>query len=260
MRNFINLIENVNVDEAVLPTSVKTKPSDLSMPSMNTIEPHRARDLASRASQEMILPPEVHGQMMDLPADDEITNAQAYANAGYGTDAPSTEMHIPVTPETLPSIISNEVANSMGEEMHFDWMMIKQLPGYLQAGIRSLGRQVFRQWTNTPIEDIQILSTITADQTSVKYMAAWITKFGHKIDESTLTFHQMGGIEAHCTIWTYEGMDFLIQKDFSGYYIYAFPAANRQMTDTTDADAPQLGGRPTRMDALPRPARRLPRY
>jgi hypothetical protein len=250
MRNFMNLIESVNVaEDRALPTKTKTAtPSKLDKTSslMQPVDTHRARDLTNRASQEMVLPPEVAGHMANLPQDDIISDAEARSNAGYGVATDYEDIHIPRTPETLPSIISNEVARTTGEEMHFDWVQVKHLPGYLSAGIRSLGRQVFSQLTTTKIEDIQVLATILSDAQSVKYMAAWITKFGHKIDEMTMTFHQMGGVEAHCQVWTLDGFDFLIQKDFSGYYIYAFPATDRQITDTFSGD-----------DALPAPMKRL---
>ena len=76
---------------------------------------------------------------------DSISDEQAAKNAG----ADSVEGYVDkpkLTPEHLPAVISQEMRAS-GQNLNVKWHQVKHLPGYLQSGIRAIGRKVFSPFT-----------------------------------------------------------------------------------------------------------------
>lgn len=159
--------------------------------------------------------------MRDLGLDDEIDDDEAARRAGASTDGAVPE---PRTPENLPAVISTAVARSEDVPFEPQWHMVRHLPGYMQRAIRAMGRQIFGPFTETPLEDIQVLSTLSNDDTEVKMMAAWIRKNGVRDDQAEMDFAAtMPGYAAQTQIWSTQGYQFMIVKDFAGYYIYGWP-------------------------------------
>jgi hypothetical protein len=207
---------------------------------------------------------------------DDISDEQARINAGHdeadyvqalgpvaaaelGADTPAlltTDGYEPVTPNTLPAVISRQLTASGDPDIedNFDpeWHQIRHLPGYLQTAIRQIGRRVFAQFTTTPIEDIQMVCEILNPASDVQKMATWVVRNGHKEDEQRMDFSDIiPGFTADCTLWRAGGVEYLIMRDIGGHYIYAWPEDHRQMTDRNaapGAEAPQIGA----------PMRRLP--
>jgi hypothetical protein len=135
---------------------------------------------------------------------------------GYEPEIPNTE--------NLPAIISREVAQT-GGRINPEWHEVKQLPGYFQSAIRALGRSVFRQFTDTPIEDIQVLTTLgnINSEHEVTGMMDWIRRNGARDDAAAIDFSQiMPGYNADVSFWRTKDYSFLLVHDFAGYYIYGF--------------------------------------
>jgi len=170
-------------------------------------------EMTARASELM-------GRMPDL-GDDEISDDEARRNAGgdVGYEEP-----VPPTTENLPAVIGRDVART-GGRVNPEWHQIKSFPGYVKNAIRALGRSVFRQFTDVPIEDIQLLTTLGGinSETEVLGMMDWIRRHGVKDDAATLDFEQiMPGYQAEASLWRTDDYGFLLVRDFGGYYIYGF--------------------------------------
>jgi len=150
-------------------------------------------------------------------------------NSGMRDDVVNGDLgqeNIPVTPETLPTVISTAVANT--GEVSPEWHMVRNLPGYMKSAIRAMGRAVFSPFTNTPIEDIQVVSTLSNPKPEVRAMMNWIRENGHRDDEAELHFHEiMPGYGAKTQIWTVENCTFMLVQDHAGHYVYGWPANSR---------------------------------
>ena len=99
------------------------------------------------------------GDVEDEVSTDDLISSGEYADyfSDYNSDAP-TDTPTP-TPEPVPHQSVAKVASTVWnpdqpierEIQGFDpeWHAVKNLPGYIQQGIRVLGRQVFKQFTET---------------------------------------------------------------------------------------------------------------
>jgi hypothetical protein len=101
-----------------------------------------------------------------LGLEDEISDEEAAQEAGYNIDQdndgyvePRQDLeNLPATIENMPAKVNNEIATSVGVQP--EWHQVRHLPGYLKAAIRALGRQVFGSFTDTRIEDIQVVANL----------------------------------------------------------------------------------------------------
>lgn len=153
------------------------------------------------------------------PLNDRAANYLQGLHASSITD--DSELPIPVTPENLPAIISTAVGR-YGQDVK--WHMVKNLPVYMSSAIRSIGRQVFAPFTKTPIEKIQVLSSLTNSDHELSVIGDWIAKNGRKNDRMTMQFEKVfPGYDAQIDVWQAEGYTFVVVKDFMGKYIYAWP-------------------------------------
>jgi len=101
------------------------------------------------------------------------------------------------------------------------WMKVRQLPGYLLSQIRRLGRDVFAELGATvPLEEVQIISTLTHPTTDVQKMAYLISNYGQKMSEQTNIF---GNVSCDVQIWRFANYDWAVVADFGGSYIYGWP-------------------------------------
>lgn len=144
----------------------------------------------------------------------------------------STEV---VTPEDLPSVISNAMSKS-GEVVP-EWHMVKNLPGYMQQAIRKLGKMVFAQYTRTPIEKIQVLANLQGggpnSQREMNAIAGWAVENGTKVTTGEIDFSVMPGYKADVMVYNVEGSQLMIVSDDFGQYVYAWPESDSTIGDWT---------------------------
>lgn len=139
-------------------------------------------------------------------------------------DGEHVEGVTPRRPENLPTIISTAVARTDDNWIVPEWHQVRNLPGYRAEQIRALGRQIFRMFTETPLEDIQTCTTLSNDVQEVQAMMAWIKKNGIRNDKMEMDFNQvMPAYKADVQSWDVEGFSFLLVRDPSGHYIYGWP-------------------------------------
>lgn len=172
---------------------------------------------------------------MNLDDTDEISDEQAAINAGlrsrqdYATEpkTPSQELTT-VTSATIPAIVSKQMANMKDIDIDPEWHQVKHLPGYMQAGIRSIGRKVFAPFTSTPIEDIQVIASLGGQgpnfDKEVDAVASYLVKNGQRHTDAEIAFHdKIPDYNADVRVFMADGITFFVVKDFAGRYIYSWP-------------------------------------
>lgn len=190
----------------------------------------RANDTRRQATTARMNHPgagEAFMNMLHHGEDDDISDEEARRIAGH--DEPRTDRNLrigydrPITNEQLPMIVNKEIEEWSGNtKLYPQWHQVKHLPGYILNAIRSGARKVFQQFTDTPIEDIQLVATAANlnSEEEVKAVMAWVKKNGVQEDVASMEFG--GGIRADVTYWKTKDFSFLLVKDFMGYYVYSW--------------------------------------
>lgn len=167
---------------------------------------------------------------MNLPDYDDISDEEALGNAGLSSEQQQRVATPTPTPNNLPAVISNAVREKphAGQynlsDWEPEWTKVAHLPGYIRTGIRQMGRQIFRNFTDTPLEDIQVMSTLVQPEHDVKKMMKWIQLNGIRDEKLEMDFeNSIPGYKADVQLWRTKGYEFLLVKDFAGYYIYGWP-------------------------------------
>lgn len=218
------------------------------------ISPKQQRDIEAKLKQEIasgtktrekiskmksLSPDQLHkaathlADLMLSDLTDEVSDEDAAGMAGVEYGQPE----VPRTPENLPAVINKQLSTKRGVEV--EWSMVKHLPGYLQQPIRSLGRHVFKAFTSTPIEKIQVLAHLNDaggpnDEVELKAVASFLKRHGIKDTRATLNFEKiMPGYDAEVAVYHAEGYTFMVVEDFAGHYIYAWPSKTSKMEHKT---------------------------
>ena len=131
----------------------------------------------------------------------------------------------------LPAMINKTIAAHDPSAINPEWHQIKNLPGYMQRAIRAMGRGVFSQFTDTPIEEISLVANLGGQgpnsEREVSGVGAWLKANAEKVDQADLDFGDtIQGYGAQTAVYRVPGMKFLVVRDFAGGYIYAWPDAS----------------------------------
>lgn len=248
----------IDLTEATKPTKTKTAGPDISAftddllgPDMNAPAKVKRQDFKKISGKRKIasmvdtrakmkdieMPPEAaekFAAINDIDAEDEITDEEAARRAGFDPDAgyhepepvkPSTVM---VTVNSIPAVVSKAIGNSSHIEPEYH--MVKNLPGYLKNPIRALGRQVFSVFTDTPIEDIQVLANLSGkgpnSKEELNAVAGYLVSNGKDDPNAVMNFEKsIPGYKADMKIIRDNGVTHLLVQDFAGHYIYSWPSA-----------------------------------
>jgi hypothetical protein len=171
---------------------------------------------------------------------DSISDEEAFQNAnrdtprrlggaplGLGFDnhenLPSIAGDETVTNDNLPAIVNRDLEES-GYDVQPEWHQVKHLPAYMLNAIRAGARKVFAEFTDTPIEEIQMICTFMNPESDVRTVMSWVKVNGELADSATMTFG--GGIESEVHKYVTPGMTFLLTSDFMGKYVYAWASAD----------------------------------
>lgn len=125
------------------------------------------------------------------------------------------------------------------------WTSVARLPGYLQQGIRTIGRAVFRRFPDfqaVPLENIQVLAHYTGpggqavgpnNRAEIEALANWIVRNGVRDDTARLDFGQTfgRGYAPDVQVWNVPGASFMLVRErarqghvqIDGMCIYAVP-------------------------------------
>jgi hypothetical protein len=149
---------------------------------------------------------------------------------------PDVEMPTTVAADNVPAIISTSL-KKMGSEVgdqtaiNPEFHQVKNLPGYLSKPIRVMGRETFKPYTKTPIEDISVIADLMGQGPNtprdVQGVAKWLATNAQEVDRATMDYgSSMPGYEANTISYSTAGIRFMVVKDFAGYYIYAWPESD----------------------------------
>ena len=131
------------------------------------------------------------------------------------------------------SAYDRDNGHQVGEK---SWMQLRKLPSYMLTQLRGLGRQIFPQYTDTPLEDISLIGTLMHSQQTVENTIKWVTENGVQTDSSDIDFGEnIQGYTAQTSLWEVDCLSFLIVRDNHGMYIYGWPEPERLKLD----NAPQ---------------------
>lgn len=194
-----------------------------------------AAQTRARAAQ-VEMPPEAGEKLsflQHLDLQDEISDEEAARRAGATTDDGYVPEPEPTDIENMPAVINKEISASSPVEP--EWHQVKHLPGYLQQGIRAMGRQVFSTFTETPIEDIQVIANVGGrgpnEVREINAVAGWLKDNAQRDTDGEMDFERsMPDYKADFQIYKAQGFTFMLVQDFAGRYIYSWPSTNEQGT------------------------------
>lgn len=116
-----------------------------------------------------------------------------------------------------------------------DWMGVDQLPGYMQTGIRRMGRVVFSPLTKTRLEDMSILANLGGHgpnkQMELNAVAKYAQSNATQTRDLAMSFGEMiPGYEPDAKLYVTPHDTYLVVQDEMGQYIYSW-----ESKDTKDA-------------------------
>lgn len=207
---------------------------------------------------------DMRDMMSRINVPDELTANEPDIDTEPDTEVPGEPVRPkPVNPDNVPALISREIAAAIPDTVDPQFHQVKNLPGYMSRAIRAMGRETFKNYTNTPIEDISVIANLGGQgpnsEREINAVASWLKQNGTKLDASELGFGDMiPGYSAQTMLYSTAGMRFLVVKDFAGGYIYVWPegsSSNALGSDKGSAKAlaaPKSEPRSARASAAPR--------
>lgn len=201
-------------------------------------------DRTRRKTAGIEIPPEAGEKLSAIQGSgikDTISDTEAARRAGaeapdaaqtsdFGLD-PDTYVTALVLPADLPAVVNNDIA--VLSDIEPEWHQVKHLPGYLRSPIRALGRQIFGTFTDTPIENIQVLAELEGQGPNspreINAVARWLLKHGVKDNQAVMNFERsIPGYNAEIVVYRARGYTFLLVRDFAGKYIYTWPSSDER--------------------------------
>lgn len=188
---------------------------------------------------------------------DEIDDAEAARRAGLqGDERPELlpGNPVPLLPDRvqrqdLPAVL-NRTLRAAGEEMP-EWHTINNLPGYMARAIRAMGRQFFRMFTRTPLEDIMTIANVQGQgpntDSEMRAVAAWLRDNAEDMGRVEVDMGPaIPGYEPEVREYRANGVRFHVVRDFAGVYIYAYPDTDAVSHEPRDQE-PRLGNQVPRL-------------
>jgi hypothetical protein len=117
-----------------------------------------------------------------------------------------------------------------------------------------MGRQLFKMFTRTPIEKINVLADLCGqgpnEHQELNAVSARLRSHGRRLRQAEVSMRDlMPDYEAQISAFEADGYTFMLVKDFAGRYIYSWP--------TKDSIKGGQNDTPDEVTALPPPPRRL---
>lgn len=185
--------------------------------------------------------------------DDDIDDATAARIAGrQALDTDTVEPEPPQPTYELANIVRDiAAAGTVSPEFR----TVAQLPGYMANAIRKIGRTVFKTYTTTPIEDIDVLANVQGQgpnsQREMNAVAGWArnnaTLDQQTSEAATADFgNVIPGYTPKIQVYDAGGTAFMVVRDDMGDYIYSWPSSTNV---SHQAPAGRIAGRT--IDQLP---------
>lgn len=154
-----------------------------------------------------------------------------------------------VTPDAIPAIVNRSMAPA--GLVTPQWKMVANMPGYLAQSIRNIGAAVFNQYTNTPIDQIQVIANVNGqgpnDERELNALGKWVVDKGTPVTGSEIDFEgSIPGYKAQVKVFNAGDIQVMLVKDQMGSYAYAWPTSHAKGKPQAVAASPA---------ALPAPER-----
>jgi hypothetical protein len=187
--------------------------------------------------------------MLDDPSMDDTDDMEDETGEPHHHLLPGT-----ITPDHVPAVIHREIAMTDPHAVNPTWHKVANLPGNMSRAILTLGKALFKAFTNTPTEDIVMIGNVGGQGPNstreVRSVANWVVKNGKPVDTATIDFDRtIPGYTAEVKHYTIGGIRFKLVTDQFGDYIYAWPEADSVGT------APQIGSPTAEPEITPPPTR-----
>jgi hypothetical protein len=165
------------------------------------------------------------GRMRDIDADPEDT--------GYPDPDQQNLPQVDVNTRNLPSVAASNLRAAGVQEP--DFHKVANLPGNMSRAIRTLGKALFRSFTNTPTENIWMLGNLGGQgpnsTAEVNAVANWARENGEEVSTGDIDFDTtIPGYSAEIKQYRAGGIRWFLVRDEFGTYIYSWPE-----TDSLDA-------------------------
>jgi hypothetical protein len=169
-------------------------------------------------------------RIRDIEADDEDTG---YPDPEPPEDLPSTQ----VNTQNLPAVAAQSLQAAGVQDPNFH--KVANLPGNMARAIRTLGRQLFRSFTQTNTDDIWMVGNLNGQgpnsRSEVNAVAGWVRDTGERITQGNIDFDTtIPGYTADIQQWSASGIRWLLVRDEFGDYIYSWPESDSVTTNNND--------------------------
>jgi len=125
-------------------------------------------------------------------------------------------------------------------ENDIQWYPAAALPGVRKDIVRMMGKKIFSHYTKAPMDQIFAIATLVNPEERVAVMYAGLKKKGQFVSDVQYDFEAtMPGYVAEAKVYRYKGLEFLLVKDFMGYYVYAWDKSSSLLSAGEDATAPK---------------------
>ena len=110
------------------------------------------------------------------------------------------------------------------------WQPIRKLMPYAETQIRSLGRQLFEQYTTLPLEDIRAAAAPISGRSEVNALINWLRSGAEdgsaqiKAARQRIDVPDMPGYQPEVEVLARDGTDYMVVEDHAGAYVYAWPS------------------------------------
>ena len=186
-----------------------------------------------------IVSPDAMSKMsqINIPSDlyKDEPDIDAPAHGAVPDQTTDTSVPARVTADNVPAVISTAVADTLTQNP--TWHQVKNLPGYVAKPIRAMGRQMFKNLTSTPLEDITVIANFGGSgqpnsKAEINAVSNWVVENGQLIDDDIQWDFgpTVPDYVADSKLYLAQGVRFLLVVDQYGKYIYAWPDADSQVT------------------------------
>jgi hypothetical protein len=175
------------------------------------------------------------GRMRDIDADPEDT--------GYPDPDQQNLPQVDVNTRNLPSVAASNLRAAGVQEP--DFHKVANLPGNMSRAIRTLGKALFRSFTNTPTENIWMLGNLGGQgpnsTAEVNAVANWARENGEEVSTGDIDFDTtIPGYSAEIKQYRAGGIRWFLVRDEFGTYIYSWPESDSlDAENTAQLDAPR---------------------
>ena len=163
------------------------------------------------------------------------------AMADQSKDLDKTPEFEPATPTNTTEVAIYEAMDDIVPyENDIQWYPAAALPGVRKDIVRMMGKKIFSHYTKAPMDQIFAIATLVNPEERVAVMYAGLKKKGQFVSDVQYDFEAtMPGYAAEAKVYRYKGLEFLLVKDFMGYYVYAWDKSSSLLSASEDATAPK---------------------